>query len=89
MLPLLPSYWSTGPTVWEAIQRSASSCRSSLVVFIHSHIHRLSAYLLADRRNWGSAEREDFKKPKTLENLKDNKDPSGVYLGKELQLGKA
>ena len=71
------------------ISRTVSYYNPSVVDSIRPDIHRLSADLLAERHNWGSAEREDFKKPKTLENLKDNKDPSGVYLGEELQLGKA
>ena len=63
--------------------RAVSYYNPSVVDSIHPDIHRLSAYLLVDRRTWGSAEREDFKNTKTLEKLKDNKDPSGRALGRQ------
>ena len=47
---------------------------------IHPDIHRLSAYLLVDRRAWGSAERQGLKHSKTLEKFKDIKIQAGAYL---------
>ena len=80
MLPLLPSYWSTGPTVLGNTTRAVSSYNPSVVDLIRPDIHRLSAYLLVDRRTWGSAERKDLKNTKTLEKLKEIKIQAGAHL---------
>ena len=60
--------------------RAVSYYNPSVVDSIHPDIHRLSAYLLVDRRNWGSAERKDLKNAKTLEKLKAIKIQAGAHL---------
>ena len=60
--------------------RAVSYYNPSVVDSIRPDIHRLSAYLLVDRRAWGSAERQGLKHSKTLEKFKDIKIQAGEYL---------